>query len=483
MGILFRRIKSEGLAHNSYFVASGEEAILIDPRRDCDVYMDLAQQEGVRIARILETHRNEDYVAGSREVADRTGAEILHGRGEGFEFGYGRTVEDGEEFEFGSARVRAIHTPGHTGESMSYALYDLDRGGGEGGGGGGGGADQPVMVFTGDALFIGDVGRTDLYGKELAQRMAADLYRSIFERILPLGDGVILCPAHGAGSVCGGDISERDESTLGLERVRNPALRMGREEFIRFKSEEGLEGQPYFRRMADLNLKPPVLGSLPIPKPLSPGEFRRSAEAGAVILDTRQPAAFGAHIPKSYSVRLDRIPVFAGWVLPYDRLILLVLEREGDAVAAARCLIRQGYDNVGGYLRGGIEEWYNEGLPLAHLGLLSAQELKDGLDEGRDLLVLDVREKREWDEGHIAGARRIYVGHLKERLGEVPRGREIVVICSSGNRSTVAASLLLREGFRASSVLGGMNSWRAAGFQVGGGKVKAEGGRYAFNPL
>ena len=251
--MIFERIKSEGLAHNSYLIGSGGIAAVIDPRRDCQVYADLARQRGLRITYIFETHRNEDYVIGSLELSHVTGAEIYHCPG--LEWKYGNELRDGQEFRFGSLRLTALHTPGHTDESMSYVLVDAASG------------PASVVVFTGDALFAGDVGRTDLYGAEQTPRLAATLYDSLFNRILPLGDGTMLCPAHGAGSVCGMNISNRDESTLGIERVQNPLLQIkDRDAFVRYKVAEKPERPYYFSRMEKMNLEgPPVLGSLPAP--------------------------------------------------------------------------------------------------------------------------------------------------------------------------------------------------------------------------
>jgi hydroxyacylglutathione hydrolase len=239
----------------------------------------------VKIRNIFETHRNEDYVIGSLELAYFTGAKIYHGPGLAFK--YGETLKDGQEFCFGKVKLTAIHTPGHTDESMSYALTDLDAG------------KEPILVFTGDALFVGDVGRIDFYGPKEAPRMAENLYNSIFSKLLPLGDGVMLCPAHGAGSVCGGAISQREESTLGLERILNPILQKNKEEFIEFKVSEHHETPPYFRKMEQYNLNgPTLLGHLPNPDPLSPEELQNLMKLGAVVVDTRTPPAFGgAHIP------------------------------------------------------------------------------------------------------------------------------------------------------------------------------------------
>lgn len=406
ISMIFKRIKSEGTAHNSYFIGSGDDSAVIDPRRDCQIYIDLAQRHGLKIKYILETHRNEDYVIGSVELNKPTGAEIYHGPG--LDWRYGNTLADGQVFQIGNLKLTAIHTPGHTDESVSYALTDLSSG------------EATIMVFTGDALFVGEVGRTDLYGSAATPRMASDLYDSIFNKLVPLGDGVILCPAHGAGSVCGADIAGRDESTLGIERLQNPVLQKRKDEFVEYKAAEKLERPHYFRRMEKYNLEgPPLLVCMPLPSPLTPAEFSQEISRGALVVDTSEPAAFGgAHIKGAYSVWLDGLPVFAGWVLPYDKPILLVLEDESHLERAVRYLIRSGYDLVSGYLKGGTEGWYNAGYPTERLHLLSVHELKAMIDRHEDLAILDTRGQREWDTGHIAGALHIYVGHLQKRLAE-----------------------------------------------------------------
>ena len=453
--MILETIKSEGLAHLSYFVGSINEAIVIDPRRDCQIYIDTAQREGMTIKNIFETHRNEDYVIGSLELAHFTGAKIYHGAGLAFK--YGETLEEGQEFYFGKLKLTAIHTPGHTDESISYALADLDAG------------EAPIIAFTGDALFIGDVGRTDLYGPKEAPRMAGNLYNSIFKKILPLGDGVILCPAHGAGSVCGGAISEREQSTLGLERVLNPFLQKKKKEFIEFKLSEHHERPTYFRKMEQYNLEgPPILGHLPNPHSLLPIQFQKQMKLGAVVVDTRTPPAFGgAHIKDSYSIWLERLPLYAGWILPYDEPILLVLEDVGNLETAVRYLTRLGYDRIAGYLHGGIGAWSKKPFPLDHLGLLTVQELKERLDRGDKLMVLDVREKDKWHDGHIKGALHIYAGHLEQHLDEIPEDRPIVVTCNAGNHASLAASILRREGYKEIyNLLGGMTAWQNAGYNV-----------------
>ncbi len=458
--MIFERVKSEGLAHISYFVGSKKEGVVIDPRRDCEVYADLARREELSIKYIFETHRNEDYVIGSCELAHQTGARIFHGPG--LDFSYGETLRDGQIFHFGLMKLIAIHTPGHTDESMSYGLIDPNLG------------DEAVMVFTGDALFVGDVGRTDLYGTKETERLSEALYSSIFNKILPLGDGVILCPAHGAGSVCGGAISEREWSTLGLERLHNHLLQKSREEFIRFKVTERLEFPPYFRKMEEYNLKgPKLLLKLPDPPALSPAEFQKQIERGAQVVDVRMPSAFsGSHINGSYNIWMEGLPGYAGWFLSYDKPILLVLENRIQLETAISYLIRLGYDRIDGYLCAGeetcgLESWYTAACPIEHLGLFSVQELKERLDSGDDLIVLDVRTDKEWGEGHIQNALHVYVGHLEEELNLVPVGQAVAVICSVGNRGSLASSILQKVGRReVFNVLGGMTAWKKADYQI-----------------
>lgn len=452
----FERIKSEGLAHLSYFIGSENEAIVIDPRRDCQIYVDLARREGMNIKYIFETHRNEDYVIGSLELKELTDAEIYHGHG--VEFKYGNYLNEGQKFDFGSMRLAALHTPGHTDESMSYILTDLYTG------------KEPVMVFTGDALFVGDTGRTDLYGSEEAQRMASNLYDSIFNKILPLGDEVILCPAHGAGSVCGGAIAKRDYSTLGLERIQNPVLqKTDKEEFIKFKLEEQLEFPPYFEKMEQYNREgPPLLHGLPVPKLLSPSQFRAEMEKGATVVDTRMPHSFGgAYIRNSYSIWLGGIPSFAGWVLPYDKPILLVLEEKEQLETALRYLVRLGYDNITGYLNGGIAAWYMKALPVDGFNFMSVHDLKNKLEKKEEMALLDVRKKKEWDEGHIQGAKHIYIGELEKNLDSIPKKSPAIIYCDSSKRSSIAASILKKHGYNSVyNVLGSMTAWKNAGYDI-----------------
>ncbi|HSW58395.1 MAG TPA: rhodanese-like domain-containing protein [Dehalococcoidales bacterium] len=454
--MILERIKSEGIAHLSYFLGSGNSAAVIDPRRDIDIYLELARRHGMQIKFIFETHRNEDYVVGSLELAGPTGATIYHGPVQDFK--YGKVLLDGQEFELGKLRLIALRTPGHSDDSMSYAVVDKATG------------QAPALVFTGDALFVNETGRVDFGGLSNIPRMASDLFESLFNRLLLLGDGVIICPGHGAGSICGSRIAEREESTIGLEKLNNPALKhTDKASFIRYKSAEQHEKPPYFSLMEKYNLEgAPLLKGLPLPPALNPSEFKTALEKGALVIDTNLPAAFGgSHVRGAYNIWLGGLPTFTGWFLPYDKPILLILENDLHLETATRYLIRIGYDNLAGYLKNGVEAWYNAGYPLEKLNLLSVHELKAKIDRSENFTLLDVREPEAWRAGHIAGSKNIYVGHIQQKLAEIPADRPVVVLCSVGRRAGVACSLLLRAGYtQVYNVLGSMTAWRQAEYPV-----------------
>jgi hydroxyacylglutathione hydrolase len=451
--VILKRIKSKVVAHLSYFIGSEKEAVVVDPKRDCREYIDIAEGEGMRIKCIFETHRNEDYVVGSRELASLTRADIYHGPWPDFK--YGMTLKGGEEFRIGNLKVTAIHTPGHTPGCMSYAVTDLESG------------EEPVLVCTGDTLFVNDTGRTDFGGPENRREWSENLYNSIFKKLLPLGDHVILCPAHGSGSVCGGRIAEREWSTLGLERIMNPMLQLSKDEFIDRKVNEHHEYAPYFRMMEKYNVEgTSFIGCGPSTEALPPKEFKDLMDEDAIVVDTRPPISFGgAHIKGSYSIPRRRLSV-GGWLLPYDKPILLVVANHESLDYASRSLSRLGYDNVKGYLSGGMTEWCKTGLPVEYLNLMSIEKLKESI-EIEDLTLLDVRNSVEWEEGHIEGALNIYLGHLEERIVEIPEDKPVVTVCKTGTRSSIAASILLRQGrAEVHNLLGGISAWKRAGYPL-----------------
>jgi hydroxyacylglutathione hydrolase len=448
--MIFERIVSRGLAHYSYLVGDKNEALVIDPRRDCEVYTEKATAEGMRIIYVLETHRNEDYFIGSMELSARTGAEVWHADGE-LDYDYGKAATHGQKWKIGRLEMEALLTPGHTPGSMSYLLRDP--------------LGLPWVVFTGDALFAGDVGRVDLLGRQKTAEMASLLYDSIFDRLLPLGDGVLICPAHGSGSVCGESIAERVWTTIGIERMHNPRLlAKSKAEFVSALKETHPERPYYFTRMEQVNLQGrPLLGTAPLPKPLSPKDFEALAREGkAQVLDTRAELCFGAaHVPGSQSIWLDGLASFAGWFLNYNRPITLVTE-SNDLQETNRILIRLGFDNISGYLAGGMLNWHMSGRESSSIKTVTVQDMCRLLDE-QSLWILDVRSDEELKkDGEITGAQHIHVTQIIEKYDEVPKDRTVYVFCGSGLRSMAAASYLQSHGWNnLAVVLGGMAGWRS----------------------
>ena len=458
--MLLERIVTEGLAHYSYLVGDRNEALVIDPRRDVDVYLDMADRGEMRICCILETHRNEDYFIGSQELAARTGAEVWHADAQ-WDYRYGRPAIDGQRWKAGRMVVEAIATPGHTPGSMSYMLRDP--------------AGFPWMLFSGDALFAGDVGRIDLLGPEKAPSLAALLYDSIFSRILPLGDDVILCPAHGSGSVCAESIAERLWTTIGLERKNNLRLQAnGREEFIAGLLASHPDRPPHFQRMEAVNLEGgPLIGAASL-KALSAKEFSAQAEGErAQVIDVRQETAYSAaHIAGSQFIWLDGLAGFAGWFIGYDRPVVLVGGCRSDVEKARAILLRLGFDGISGYLAGGMLSWHTAGMMSQFVKTLTVQELCRRLDaqtgdeaEGSDpdLWILDVRSSGELErDGRIKGAVHIHITEIAARADEIPKDRTVCIFCGSGLRSMVAASFLKARGWTdIEVVLGGMAGWRS----------------------
>lgn len=449
--MLFERIVSPGLAHYSYLIGDKNEAVVIDPRLDCDIYVEKATAEGMRIGQILETHRNEDYVVGSVELANRTGAEIWHADSQ-WDYNYGQAAKDDQAWKTGRMEIEAIETPGHTPGSMSYLLRDPNG--------------LPWIIFSGDTLFAGDVGRIDLLGADQAPKMAGLLYDSIFGRLLPLGDQLIVCPAHGAGSVCAESIAERLWTSIGMERQCNPKLQFrNREEFVASLLQERIERPPYFRNMEKLNLKGATMKRLPTPKALSAKEFVVMAK-NSFVLDTRMELGFGAaHVTGSQSIWIGGLASFEGWFIPKDKPILLVCE-PCDLNEAVRILIREGYEDISGFLAGGMLSWHMSGLKSASIKTTTVQELCSLLDkdETTPAHILDVRSEEELKrDGQIEGLQHIHVTQIPEHMDEIKKDGAIYIFCGSGMRSMIAASFLQRHGWQNLNViLGGLAGWKSA---------------------
>ena len=456
MTMFLEKIRSQGLAHLSYLIGHGGQAAVIDPRRDCDVYSEIASRSGAAITHIFETHRNEDYVSGSTALARRTGAEIYHGKALDFEFG--SPVSEGDTFELGDLTLEIIETPGHTYESISVSVVDRSFG------------KAPVAVFSGDALFSGDAGRTDFFPDQ-AEEVAGLLYDSIFKKLLPLGDHVILLPAHGAGSVCGSGMAEREFTTLGYERLNSPVLKLAdKQKFVDHKLSEQHYKPPYFKQMEKFNLEgsAPVLGPVPEPVPRSAEYFERAMLKGMVALDIRSAEAFaGAFIPGSLAMPCDMVPAYAGWFLAYDQPVGIVSDHFEDVQKAVRHLLRLGYDNIEGFLESGLTAWEESGRRYDRIPAVHAAEVVDRLQNKQDFTLLDVRKKEEVEAGRLPGSLHIYLGELPHKLDQVPKDGPVTTFCGSGQRAIIAASILKQHGFdQVEDSLGSMAACSAVGCPI-----------------
>jgi hydroxyacylglutathione hydrolase len=450
--MFIQTFKSEGLSHLSYLIANNGQAAVIDPRRDCEVYAEAAAVEGCQITHIFETHRNEDLISGAPILAKLTGATVYHGPHAAGKVRYAKTVREDKCVEFGNLKLKVLETPGHTDDSLSFALYDTDFG------------DDAVAVFTGDALFIGDVGRTDFY-PERAGEVAGLLYDSL-QKLQSLGDQTLIYPAHGAGSVCGDNMADREFSSIGYERRNNPMLGISsRQAFIEHKLQEHHYQPPYFRQMEQLNLKGGSATSrVMMPTALSPAQFK-DLPAKTVTVDVRAISSFlGAHIPRSLALPLPMVPAFAGWYLQADDPIALVASSAEDAERAARHLARIGYDRVLGYLAPDLPAWAAQAEPFSSLSVINLSEFKSRRNSPpKNWQLLDVRGRGEVEATPIDQGVHHYVGLLLDEAKTLDPEMHYTVMCGSGARATIAASVLLRLGFHHVDVfLGSVGALMAA---------------------
>lgn len=441
------------LAHASYLIGSGGDAAVVDPQRDVDIYLEEAKAHGLTIKHIIETHCHADFVSGHHELAARTGAKIYFGARATAKFEF-VPVREGDEIVMDDVTLRFLETPGHTPESISVLVFDREK------------SDTvPEAVLTGDTMFIGDVGRPDLLGSRMpATELAGMLYDSLKNKLLALPDSVKVYPAHGAGSMCGRNISSETSSTIGDQRRFNYALQpMPREDFIRMMTTDLPEAPAYFGRDAQINLEGPhLLEELPEPIAFPPEAVQKMNRGGHLVLDTRPVSQYGAgHIPGSLHISLTgQFASWAGSMIRPDVPIILVAE-EVERVREARTrLARVGLEKVSGYLEGGLLAWHNAGLPVAQIEQIAVEELHHRVAEKSVDMVVDVRKPSEWNAGHIAEAVHLPLHHLSEAAEPMNRDARVAVICAGGFRSSIATSLLEQMGFRnISNVVGGMTAW------------------------
>lgn len=455
----------KGLAHSSYMLGSGNECAIIDPRRDVDIYMEAAEDMGMKITHILETHLHADFISGHLDLAEKTGAKIYAPASGKCKYDH-EALKEGDEFEIGELEISVLETPGHTPEHISYVITDQSRG------------KEPVAVFTGDTLFVGDVGRPDLFPGR-AEELADKLYYSLHDKLLKLPSFCEVYPAHGAGSLCGRAMGAKRSSTIGYEKKFNEALKIkNKDKFIKSLT-TGMPAAPdHFSRCSAINRDgPSLVRKLSVLQSMKPKEFhKKSGSSKTVVIDIRPYEAFGGqHVPGAYSIDFGgNFATFAGWIVPPDRDILLVAESEKQALEAGIHLRRVGHDKVKGWLEGGLYSWANKGLPAGHVRQISSEELHEASSGQREFILIDARSATEFESYHIEGAVNIPVQDLRERYKELNEETPIAVMCGSGHRSSLGCSLLLMRGFKEVwNVAGGMTGFSAAGYAPECGVCKA----------
>lgn len=457
--MFLKHFVNEGLGNSSYFLGSTKtgEAVVIDPQRDVDIYIDEAQIGGMKIKFALETHLHADFVSGSRELANSTGATIGASAAAELRFPH-LSLREGDRIEIGEIALEVLETPGHSPEHISYLVQERSK-------------LEPHAIFSGGALIAGGIARTDLLGHEHAIPLAKQAYYTLHDKILKLSDETHVFPTHGGGSYCVAPQSEERTTTIGQERRSSRLLSVSSEnEFVKLAL-EGLPPYPaYFKWMRPINQKGPrIFGRLPELAPLEPQSFRKKIEDGALVIDVRRIKDFArGHISGAYHIVLrDAFSSWLGWIVPPEKpLIFIDTTIEARDIIVRQC-IRIGYDDLEGYLKGGLEAWIAAGYPVSTSGLVTPLDLSRKLDSGQEIAVLDVREKDAWKEGHIPGAMHIPLGELQQRINEVPRQSTIAVTCDSGQRSSSAVSLLQRAGFRdVENILGGTIAWEKEDLRI-----------------
>ncbi len=450
------------LAHASYLIASEGEAAVVDPQRDVDQYIEEAAAHDLKIKYIIETHLHADFVSGHRELAARTGADIVFGEKAGATIPH-HPVTDGDELTIGKVTLRIMETPGHTPESICMLVIDTSV------------SDQPQKVLTGDTLFIGDVGRPDLAGGKgyTPQMMAGMMYDSLHQKLLKLDDAVEVYPAHGAGSMCGKNLSNETSSTIGAQRKLNYALQpMAKDDFVTMMTADLPEAPAYFSKDAEINRTgAQALNRLPRPVALSPLEVCALATKTWVILDVRSAAEFGAgHVPGALNIGLGgQFASWAGALIPMTSPLVIVAESEEQVGEAQMRLARVGLENIQGFLTGGMKAWEESGLEISTVPQISVAELKELIDTNRGLQVIDVRRPAEYQSGHAPRAISAPLAGLRDNLAalHLPATEDIALICAGGYRSSAATSIMQQHGFKKLlNVTGGTTAWIGAGFDV-----------------
>lgn len=450
----------EGLGHQSYLItdeASGTAAI-VDPRRDIDVYLEAARRANARITHVLETHVHNDYVSGGRELAARAGAQIIASDGDPLTYA-ARSVHEGDRVHVGNAAFQVLHTPGHTPEHVSYLLYEP-------------GSDMPSSLFSGGSMLVGNAGRTDLLGPAHTLTLTKLQYATLRRLLDTLPGQVRVYPTHGAGSFCMSTASSPARSTtIAQERIVSPAaVAKDEEDFIRRQVEGYIAYPTYYRYMHDANkYGRAVLGSMPEPPSLSVQDARRQMAQGMQLIDGRSRKAFAReHIPGSLNIELDsQFGTYIGWLLPYNTPLMILVEDEEGRREAVVQLIRIGWEDINGFVDGGISSWKAAAMPLESYEVIDVETLYRRWSQRAALSIIDVRRDDEWKEGHIPGSLHMHIGDLPLHLDEVPSGQPVALICRTGHRAEMAASILAATGREVITVNpGGMPDWMERGYPI-----------------
>ena len=458
--MLIHQMQIESLGNSSYIVGSQDAGVcaIVDPVRDVDIYIDKAQQLGMRITHTVETHVHNDFLSGSRELAARIGVTICASSASGLIFDH-RAVNEGDSIELGEVRLEVIATPGHTPEHVSYLAFDA-------------GSTTPSALFSGGALLVGGIARTDLLGDDVAPFLGRWFHHTIQDKLAPLPDDVDVYPTHGGGSFClvTPEGSGASTTTIGNERAMNPFFSaVSEDEFVEIALSDLPPIPAYYSRMADINVRGPrILGGIPKVFPLTPREVWSRAQRDASIVDTRTTEMYAAsHIPRSYSVPFGgSVGTWVGWLVPFESRLVLVVESEENLDATLRQMIRIGYDELEGYIIG-MDAWNESGLPTSSFEMLSPRDAYTRMEGGDGPQPLDVRFGYEVRSGLVPGAIHVELGDLPSEASKLDLSKPYATFCAAGVRASTAASILERAGVSDVAVVaGGISAWDAAGLPL-----------------
>jgi len=456
----FKQITTPGLGCFSYVIGcpSAREMIVVDPKRDVQEYLDISREEGMKITHVIDTHVHADHVSGAQELMSHTGCDIMMYETSPVEYKF-TPLKEGKKFQVGSAGIKVLHTPGHTPDSLSLLITDFTR------------ADEPWMLLTGDVLFVGDIGRPDLVGDAKLNEQITNLWNTLFEKFSHYPDSLEIFPAHGAGSLCGRGMSSKPNSTLGFERRHNPMLQYDNYEAFHLAMSQEFPARPKsFAHIISTNANgAPLLERCPVDLAMEPMRFEEKMLAGATVIDVRDAAAYaGYHIPGSLNIGFESsLANWVGMVVAPDAHLLLVVDSKADYDRMCTELHRIGYDNIFGYLSGGIQSWVYSGRPVDRLSIDSAQELQNCQEHNKPLSLIDVRTPGETANGTIPGAKTVPLTDILNGKFDLSEDDHHILYCASGYRSNIAASYLQRHGYwNVRALAGGFLAWSRAGYTV-----------------